>query len=572
MIQTKIFDSLTLIKPDSCPPSNETLNFSLFRNEPFSFQMAYKLYDSPDEQKTSEEVHFFIRIESDLNISTYHVGNVPIIHSFSKITPKTPHGMYPDILFPKKTNPELKKEIIHNGIGYRYIELGEKISLRAYNDSWNTVWFTVNEQSIPCRAGMHKIKIELFDIGYNKMSEAELTLEIIDALLPEQSLVYTNWFHNDCLADYYGLEMFSDEYFKVMADFLAPAVKNGMNMVLLPAFTPPLDTSIGEERMTVQLVDIEFDGQNYSFDFSLMKKYIEVCKSVGLKYFEHSHFFTQWGAAHAPKIIATVSGKKQKIFGWETDASGEEYVKFLRSYIPKVKELLKNEGLLETTLFHISDEPSEKHLDTYKKSLSNIEDLLSDCLVGDALSDYKYYESGLVKTPIARTHKVMDFVGKCDNLWVYYTGGECYNGLSNRLIELPRERNRMMGTQLYSFNAKGFLHWGYNFYYGRHCHGLYNPMVDPYCGFPNAGTTYSVYPDINRKPLQSIHQKIFAEGLIDMRALQLLEQLAGRKVCDELIENHLGIPDAYNTPDAPEKLIKFRLALNDKIKKYLKEE
>ncbi len=568
MIKTKLFDSLTLILPQDCP-EKELKKYSICKNEPFSFQMAYRLDESTAEEKIPEEVHFFIRLTTSLDVKIYHVSSVPVHHCFERIKPQMPIGMYPDILIPKKTNPNIKKETIYKGLGYRYIEEGEAISLAAYGDSWREVWFTVNEDEQTMPVGLQKIKIELFDTAYNKVGENEIELDVIDACLPEQSLVYTNWFHNDCLADFYGLELFDDEYFKVMADFLKPGVKNGMNMVLMPAFTPPLDTAIGEERRTAQLVKIEKICNKYSFDFSLMKKYIDVALSVGIKYFEHSHFFTQWGAAHAPKIVAEVDGKTQKIFGWETDASGEEYVNFLRQYIPEVKSFLKELGLLETTLFHISDEPAEAHIDTYKKSLSNITDLLEDCLVGDALSDYEYYKTGLVKTPIARTHKVMDFVGKCDNLWVYYTGGECYDGLSNRLIHLPRERNRMMGTQLYSYKAKGFLHWGYNFYYGRLSRGLYNPMIEPCCGFPNAGTTYSVYPNFDRKPLQSIHQKIFAEGLIDMRALQLLESLSGREECEKIIVENLGEVDTFNTPDTPEKLMSFRKHVNDRIKYYV---
>ena len=95
-------------------------------------------------------------------------------------------------------------------------------------------------------------------------------------------------------------------------------------------------------------------------------------------------------------------------------------------------------------------------------------------------------------------------------------------------------------------------------------------MLDPCCGFPNAGTSYSVYPDVNRKPLQSIHQKIFTSGLIDMRALQLLESLSSRKECEEIIVEHLGQVDTFNTPDSPDEFINFRLAVNDRIKYYIK--
>lgn len=570
MIQTKIYNDLYLITPEKTPDAPELKEFSICKNEPFSFQMAYKLFSDDQARYASEERHFVVRITSELEISTYQVGYVPVLHSFSRISPSLPVGLYPDILTPKTTNAKVSRQEIHGGIGYRCIESGETVSLVAYNDSWNQAWFTINENGNEMPVGKHTIKIELFDWSNEKLGENELQIEVLDANLPEQSLYYTNWFHNDCLADYYGLELFSDEYFTVMKRFLEPAVKNGMNMLLTPAFTPALDTAIGEERMTVQLVGVTLENGKYKFDFSMMKRYIDEARSVGIKYFEHSHFFTQWGAAHAPKVVANVDGEIKKIFGWETDASGDEYVGFLREYIPQVKEFLKKEGLFETTLFHISDEPDTANLPTYEKSRARISDLLEDCMVGDALSDCQFYESGLVKTPIARIHKVMDFVGKCDDLWVYYTGGECYDGLSNRLIQLPRERNRGLGYMLYYHNAKGFLHWGYNYYYGRLAHGLYDPAKDPCCGFPNAGTTYSVYPSADRRPLQSIHQKIFTDGLIDMRALQLLESLAGREVCLALVDEIVGSPNFFNTPENPEKMIELRSAINEKIKEYIK--
>lgn len=568
MIETKLYSDLVLITPENGAYGNapEMKEYSLCKNEPFSFQMAYKLVSD-----TAEEQHFCLKLTTELEVSTYHVACVPVMHSFSKITPKLPIGMYPDILIPKETNaPTVKQKVrVKGGEGFRCIQPNEKVSLAAYNDSWRQVWFNVNEEGKDMPAGKHNLKIELFNQQDVLVGENEIVLDVIDADLPEQTLYYTNWFHNDCLADYYNLELFSDEYFKVMEDFLRTSVKNGMNMVLMPAFTPALDTAIGEERMTVQLVKVKLENGEYTFDFSMMKKYIDVARSAGIKYFEHSHFFTQWGAAHAPKVVAEVDGCEKRIFGWDTDASGEEYTKFLRSYIPCVLEFLEKEGLAKTTLFHISDEPAEDHLDTYKKSRSGIADLLEGYTVGDALSDYKYYESGIVTTPIARIHKAMDFVNKCPDLWIYYTGGECYDGLSNRLIQLPRERNRALGYMLYYYNANGFLHWGYNYYYGRLAHGLYNPAIDPCCGFPNAGTTYSVYPGSDKKPLQSIHQKIFTDGLVDMRALQLLESLKGREYCMKLVDEYMGTPNFFNTPENPEKLMDFRKVLNDEIKKSI---
>ena len=569
MIQTKLFSDLTLITPEGGADAPQLTRFTILENEPFSFQLAYTLVDDPEAEKNPEELHFFLRLDTDLPVSTYHVSCVPVMHSYSRINPRLPIGMYPDILLPKQTSPRLRKETIRNKPGYRYIEVGERQSLAAYNDSWRQLWLTVNEAQQPLTPGIHRLKLELFDISHNKVGENALELEVLPAQLPAQTLWYTNWFHNDCLADFYNLPLFSDAYYEVFENFLRTAVKNGMNMLLLPAFTPPLDTAIGQERMTVQLVQVEKTGETYRFDFAPMERYIHHARAAGIQAFEHSHLFTQWGAAHAPKIMATVDGHYGRLFGWDTDAAGEEYVTFLRAYIPAVREFLRGLGLEETTLFHLSDEPSDANFETYQNSCAGISDLLDGCIVGDALSDYKYYSSGLVQTPIARTNNAGDFVDRCDRLWIYYTGGECYDGLSNRLIQLPRERNRAMGWQLYWAKAKGFLHWGYNFYYGRLSHGLYDPALDPCCGFANAGTTYSVYPGREGKPLQSIHQKIFADALIDHRALQLLESLTDRQTCMGLIREYLGEPSFYNTPENPEQLLAFRLAVNEKIKTYL---
>jgi len=51
-----------------------------------------------------------------------------------------------------------------------------------------------------------------------------------------------------------------------------------------------------------------------------------MCKEHGIQCFEIAHLFTQWGAKHAPKIMATVDGEYRKIFGWETDSLFENMV------------------------------------------------------------------------------------------------------------------------------------------------------------------------------------------------------------------------------------------------------
>lgn len=558
MITTKILDSLSRITPSECPEP-QLSEFSLCKNEPFSFQLAYKITD-----ESTKSTRFFIKVISDLPINVYYMNYVPVMHTdYSTLSPM-PIGMYHDVLMPKKIDAKLIEREAYRGV-YKHYEEGERTMLSAFNDCWQGLWFSLNEDGKELCAGDYEVKIELYDQFLNKLGEDSVSACVIDKALPEQSLIYTNWFHYDCIADFYNKEIFSDEYLVIMRDFIRKASRNGMNMILTPFFTPPLDTMVGDERMTAQLVKIKVTNGEYSFDFSLVKRFMDMCREDGIKYFEHSHLFTQWGAKHALKIMAEVDGEEKRIFGWETEASGEDYIAFLRAYLTELKKFLKQEGLEDKIFFHISDEPNENYYKNFEAVKSQIADLLEGYMVGDAVSHVEFFESGLVQTPIALTRFAHKFVGKGDNIWAYYTGEEVDNGLSNRLIQMPRERNRILGVQLYYHNIKGFLHWAYNFYYGELSKGVFNPYMNPTTSFPNAGTSYMVYPAYDGTAHQSVRLKNFAEGLVDMRALMLLESLEGREACEKLIYEYFGEVTFFTAPDA-KALLSFRKAVNEKIK------
>ena len=80
-----------------------------------------------------------------------------------------------------------------------------------------------------------------------------------------------------------------------------------------------------------------------------MKRWIDLCKSCGIEYFEMSHLFSQWGARYAPKVMAMVDGKEERIFGWHTPAVGE-YTVFLK--LPsKISRKIKRMGYCRCDIF-----------------------------------------------------------------------------------------------------------------------------------------------------------------------------------------------------------------------------
>lgn len=561
MLKTVVLSSLHRVFPDDCPEASAKNRYSCLKNEPFSFQVAFIKSEG---DRSAEGIN--VRIECDLPLSFYYAERVPVIRNDPPgLTVPARAGLYPDILIPKRVNPTLKNE---SPFGDRWFEEGEKKQLCAVKEAWQALFFTVNEKGKSVKPGVHKISVIFISAATcEELCREKIEIDVIDRRLVPQKLICTNWFYGDCLSDAHNVEVFSDGFFRALYNYAEKAAVNGQNMLLTPCFTPPLDTPPGCYRKRVQLVNVKQTGKDkYEFDFTLLKKYIEVCKKAGIRYFEHSHLFTQWGAKAAPQIWADVSGKQKRIFGWDTPADGARYRGFLKAYLPAVTDFFRAEGLQKRVLFHISDEPAEHMIPSFRAALEGVGDMLDGFTVGDALSHFELYEQGLVQTPIVCTDAMKDFVGKCKNYWCYYTGGQIKGGLSNRLHVVSAERNRMIGPQMYAAGVKGFLHWGYNYYYDMLSHGYTDPCLQPGNYQLSAGTSYLVYPAEGLDCYQSVRQKVFAEGILDMRALQTLEKLKGKNAVDEILEKHFGKVTFETAPESPEAYLAFREEVNRAIK------
>ena len=282
-------------------------------------------------------------------------------------------------------------------------------------------------------------------------------LKVSEESLPGQSLIHTEWFHADCVADYYHAEAFGEQHWKALENQIALAAELGINMLLTPIFTPPLDTAVGTERTTVQLVDISEEDDGYRFDFSRLERWCALCRKYGIEYLEMPHLFTQWGAEATPKILVRANGQVEKRFGWHVPADSPAYREFLQDFLPALQEKLQELGYDRNHVcFHISDEPSEAHLESYAKAKRMTEGLLDGWMVIDALSDYAFYEKGLVEHPVPSNDHIQTFADHgVPDLWTYYC---CSQGVDvpNRFFAMPSARNRIMGVLMYLYEFLQF--------------------------------------------------------------------------------------------------------------------
>ena len=544
VLETKCLSSLAKVFADEEIRDLSIKKATALRNEVYSFQIAFrgkKIFKGV-QVKIVSALQEFVMIRT--------VGLVPsempcYPERDEKILRSTP-GLYPDPLYP--------------------LDPAEGVTV--VPEQWRAIWLNV-ELNEKVKTGVYPIEVQLISSSGEQLGVEHLELEILSALLPKQKLIHTEWFHTDCLSTFYEVDVFSEEHWHRIDQFIHTAVKHGMNMILTPLFTPPLDTKVGGERPTVQLVGVEKKGGAYSFNFDLLLKWVNLCLSRGVEYFEFSHLFTQWGAQHAPKIIAKENGELKKIFGWETAAAGDEYKNFLNSFLPELVKFIKKHDLQKRSYFHVSDEPNIKHLESYRNACEIVRGHLKEFPMIDALSDYDFYEKGLVKNPIPANNHIQPFLDhQVPNLWTYYCCGQGKD-VSNRFFNMASARNRIIGFQLYKFDIVGFLHWGYNFYYAQHSVKPINPfqVTDAVFAFPS-GDAFLVYPGANG-PIESIRLEVFYEALQDLRALQLLETFVGKKQVVEWLEAGLSKEITFNEyPLDAEWLLSKRDFINRKIAEY----
>ena len=543
LVQTS---SLSKIRPDDPMPFDEIHKKTVLSGQRFSYQLC---------AQSDQQTDVILSVESPLSdhITVYLVKAVPMDlparepdldgEDYITLTP----GPMPDLLLPAKEQ------------NFRFVLSPETATFWIKTD--------IPKDAAP---GNYDIRIKfLLDSG-ETLGESIFTLSVLPCAMPQQRLIYTRWFYADCIAKQHNVEIYSEKHWELIDKYLAAASDVGVNMILVPTHTPPLDTAVGTVRPCVQLVDIEKNGDTYTFDFSKFHRFITLCKNNGIQYYEIAHMFSQWGAKCAPNIMVTENGKTDYLFGWHVPADSPEYLCFLKQYVKAISMELQKEGIAENTYFHISDEPTLENMASYQKAADIFRPLIGSSKTFDALSNYEFYERGLVECPVTSVGHIQEFLThSIPNQWVYYCCGP-EKVFTNCFLSMPSYRTRILGFLLYKYDIKGFLHWGFNFYNSALSLYPINPYLttsadrhlpsgDPFIVYPGRD---AVYP--------SIRGEVTFEAIQDMNTCFALEKYIGRDRVVEMIDREAGGElkfDHYpRTKEFPEKL---REHMIEKIQEYL---
>lgn len=547
ILKSLIVSSLEKVFPDGEPRAFDG-RVEGFKNENVSFQISWKMEGEPNGRD-----YFSLHIESPVAafVRVRRVRFVPVLFptlpdADDNYLRKTP-GLYPD-------------------------PITDEADMRfpAFTDHFESAWFDIEcDESIP--AGEYPVNIVLEPLDGSEKTVLTVNYTRLDAALPDQTLIHTKWFHYDGLCDRYATEMFSEKWWEIVRNYVTVFAKRSMNCLLTPIHTPPLDTAVGGERRTCQLVDVTKTETGYEFGFEKFERFVSMATECGVKYFEMAHLFTQWGAAHAPKIVASVNGEEKRIFGWETEATGEEYVAFLQEYLTALVNKIDELGIREKCIFHISDEPNKTMIDNYMKARLAVKEKLAGFPIVDALSDLELYKSGAVEKPVPANNHIKPFLDEnIPDLWTYYCIGQ-YKDVANTFIAMPGQRTRILGLQMFKYDIKGFLQWGFNFYNSQFSTHPVNPFLsNDGDGFSPAGDCFQVYPGDNGMPIESVRMMHMNEAVCDMRALHMLASLTGKDEAVKLIEENIEPIEFDKYPKSAAYLIETRRRINRAIIENLK--
>lgn len=525
---------------------SELSEISMLKNEQLSFQLVFMQTEHKNQifadYKINGALSEYITVKETVCVPCAKPVNC-LNNDYDDNYLRTAPGLYPDLI---------KKLGYQNRVNVSFGNL-------------RTLWIDVKLPE-DFKAGEYDTEFVLF-CEDETLASTKIKITVVNDNLPENTIPHTEWFYSDCIANYYKVDVFSEEHWTLIENFIKTAFDNGVNTILTPIFTPALDTYVGGERLTTQLVGISLDNGKYTFDFSKVDRWVDMCLKNGIKYFEIPHFFTQWGANHAPKIMAIVDGVEKRIFGWDTDSLSDEYTEFIDTFLPALISYFKAKGLEKQLIFHVSDEPHLKELDKYNLTADKIKKHVKDYTMVDAVSEVAVFQRGILDTPVVMVTRMHEFLeAGAEKAWVYY----CLHPTkvaTNRFMSMPGARTRILGIQMYKYDTKGFLHWGYNFYNCRYSYNTINPYLDTTGDyFAPSGDAYLVYPGEDGIPEESIRLKLMRDVFQDIRALKRCEELYGREYVINLIDEGLEKPLTFlEYPKDADYILKLREKVNAAI-------
>lgn len=488
--------SLNKVFPLSPVQQRSNMTLLAARNSKISFQVAFH-----NQMKDQTKINCSVE-GGDIHTRVRYVGLVPFPHF----------------------NTDVSKEEI-DGIGYLPGMLPEPLypvnNADATPYASRSFWITLTiPADIP--PGDRDCKVKLTWTEGKEKKEQQLSVKVHVAKLvikPRHDFHVTHWWRGEATALYYKTELYDERWWQLTRAQMKDLIEHGNDVAFIQNFFEL--RAVFKKPCQMLIVNEPAPGK-YTFDWTNVKRFIDMCHELGYKKFEWAHLWLYWGVQDAMHIYTkNADGTYKMLWDEHLKATDPVYLNFLKQYLPELHRFLKQEDLLENSYFHLSDEPWSEHIENYKIARNILHQLAPWMKVMDALSDVRYGREKLTDIPVPVISSAAEYSKEGIPHWVYFCTAPRGPWL-NRFYDTPLAKIRMSGFLFYKLKAEGFLHWGYNFWYKLDTEQSIDPYSDgsatAYPGIAE-GDPFVVYPAPDGV-YDSIRWEVFAEALQDYAILQ----------------------------------------------------
>jgi hypothetical protein len=379
--------------------------------------------------------------------------------------------------------------------------LSDEKTTSVKNDTYQSIWLTIQ---IPTDAlpGSYAgtVKVET-DKGSGSI---DVQLSVYPLTMPEKSNLYTtNWYQmNNKYHDFQ--KPFDEKFFKLAEVYARNMAAHRQNVIRVEL------TSISANRD---------ENNDLHFDFSNFDRWVGICeKTGGMSRIETgfiAHFET--GDWDDTKIVLKDFEVKDEATGTVIQMKGETY---LPKFLPAFERHLREIGLLDKIVFHISDEPCNHNVISWREASNFVHKYAPSLRRIDAIEGTYFDDRLEVWVPKLDeltnwwdTYKKRQSEG--NELWYYMAMST--TTYPNRFIDSPLIETRILHWLNYRFGITGYLHYGYNQW---STDDPYTQLCQPQYGI---GADCLVYPKKDGI-LNSLRLEQERNSLSDYEYFWLLEQ------------------------------------------------
>ncbi|TSA23037.1 DUF4091 domain-containing protein [bacterium] len=349
---------------------------------------------------------------------------------------------------PMKVNTDISRgeSLIRKAPGLFPDYLSEDRSIAVPKDKFQSVWLTID---IPKDAAPGKYTGTL-TIETDKGSKfLDMQLTVYPLTMPAKSNLYTtNWYQMN--KKYHDFQKpFDEQFFKLIEIYAKNMASHRQNVF----------------RVELYSIAAELDREkSLHFDFTNFDRWVTIFEKTGAMSRIETGFIAEFetGDWEDTKIVLKEREVLDQVTGKSIKMKGDA---FLPQFLPAFEKHLKEKGWLEKTLFHISDEPCNHNVLSWREASDFVHTYAPSVRRIDAIEG-TYFDD--------RLEVWVPKLDELTNWWEIYKkrqaeGNELwyYMAMStttypNRFIDSPLIETRLLHWLNYRFGITGYLHWGYN--------------------------------------------------------------------------------------------------------------